>query len=49
MRSDVVSLNLPLNDSTRGFFNESCFNKMKDGSVLVKCAIVLLTCCISRS
>jgi D-3-phosphoglycerate dehydrogenase len=34
-QSDVVSLHLPLDPSTRGMFNAECFSKMKDGAVLV--------------
>jgi glyoxylate reductase len=37
-RSDVVSLNLPLNESTKGSFGKEEFGKMKDGSVLVNTA-----------
>jgi glyoxylate reductase len=37
-RSDVVSLNLPLNDKTKGSFGREQFNQMKDGSVLVNTA-----------
>lgn len=36
--SDVVSLNLPLNASTKGFFGKQQFNTMKKGSVLINTA-----------
>lgn len=31
-------MNVPLNESTRGFFNQQYFDMMKKESVLVKCA-----------
>ena len=34
-RSDIVSLNLPLNEKTKGSFGKEQFEKMKDGSILV--------------
>src|SRR5262249_59842729 len=34
-RSDVVSIHLPLNDETRGLFNEERLAKMKPGSWLL--------------
>jgi len=36
--SDVISLHLPLNNNTKGFFGEEQFAKMKDGSILVNTA-----------
>jgi glyoxylate reductase len=39
--ADVVSLNLPLNASTKGFFDDKCFSHMKDGAVLVKSVFCL--------
>lgn len=37
-RSDIVSLNLPLNDKTKGAFGKEQFEKMKDGSILINTA-----------
>jgi len=37
-QSDVVSLNMPLNEKTRGFFDEKCFDAMKPNSFLVNTA-----------
>jgi glyoxylate reductase len=37
-QSDVVSLNLPLNDTTRGSFGKREFDLMKEGSALVNTA-----------
>ena len=37
-RADVISLNLPLNDKTKGSFGKAQFDKMKDGSVLINTA-----------
>lgn len=37
-RSDIVSVHLPLNDSTRGFLSAERIASMKDGAVLVNCA-----------
>ena len=37
-QSDIVSINMPLNESTRGSFGKAQFDKMKDGSVLVNTA-----------
>jgi glyoxylate reductase len=37
-RSDIVSLNLPLNDKTKGSFGKAEFGKMKDGSILINTA-----------
>lgn len=37
-RSDVVSLNLPLNAKTEGSFGKAQFDQMKDGSVLINTA-----------
>lgn len=34
-RSDVISMHLPLNDSTRHMFNADCFAKMKPDAVFV--------------
>ena len=33
--SDIISLHSPLNDSTKKVFNETAFNKMKDGAYFV--------------
>jgi lactate dehydrogenase-like 2-hydroxyacid dehydrogenase len=37
-RADVVSLNLPLNEKTKGSFGKKQFEQMKQGSVLVNTA-----------
>jgi glyoxylate reductase len=37
-RADVVSLNLPLNEKTKGSFGREQFKQMKDGSVLINTA-----------
>ena len=37
-QSDVISLNLPLNEKTKGSFGREQFKKMKQGSVLVNTA-----------
>jgi glyoxylate reductase len=37
-QSDVVSLNLPLNEKTKGSFGKAQFDKMKQGSVLINTA-----------
>ena len=37
-QSDVVSLHVPLNDGTRGWFDADKIRAMKDGAVLVNCA-----------
>ncbi|WWC65255.1 uncharacterized protein I303_107872 [Kwoniella dejecticola CBS 10117] len=37
-QSDIVSLNLPLNEKTKGSFGKKQFDLMKDGSVLVNTA-----------
>ncbi|WVR08672.1 hypothetical protein IAU60_005730 [Kwoniella sp. DSM 27419] len=37
-QADIVSLNLPLNDKTKGSFGKAQFDMMKDGSVLVNTA-----------
>lgn len=37
-RSDVISLHLPLNDSTRGMISYKEFEKMKDGAILLNMA-----------
>ncbi|MEO7374042.1 MAG: D-isomer specific 2-hydroxyacid dehydrogenase family protein [Terrimesophilobacter sp.] len=37
-RSDVVSLHLGLNDQTRGFFDKSRFDQLRDGAVLINTA-----------
>lgn len=34
--ADVVSINVPLNESTKGFFTQRHFDLMKKNSVLVK-------------
>lgn len=36
--SDIISLNLPLNDSTRGFISADCIAKMKKDAVFINCA-----------
>ena len=36
--SDIVSLHLPLNDETRGWFDADKIGAMRDGAVLVNCA-----------
>ena len=36
--SDIVSLHVPLNDSTRGWFDADKISAMRDGAVLVNCA-----------
>jgi D-3-phosphoglycerate dehydrogenase len=36
--SDIVSLHLPLNDSTRGFFDREKIGSMKQDSILINCA-----------
>ena len=36
--SDIVSINCPLNDSTRGMFDEKAFMRMKTGSILINTA-----------
>lgn len=36
--SDIISLNLPLNASTRGFINADCISKMKKDAVFINCA-----------
>lgn len=33
--SDVISINVPLNEKTRGIINKEAFGKMKDGVILV--------------
>ncbi len=35
--SDVISLHIPLNDTTRNLFQEEQFEQMKDGSMFVNC------------
>jgi len=37
-QSDVVSLNLPLNDKTKGSFGKKQFDMMKEGAALVNTA-----------
>ncbi|OCF36035.1 2-hydroxyacid dehydrogenase [Kwoniella heveanensis BCC8398] len=37
-QADIVSLNLPLNEKTKGSFGKKQFDQMKDGSVLVNTA-----------
>lgn len=37
-QSDVVSLHLPLNEGTKGFFNAACFLKMKRDAVFINTA-----------
>ena len=36
--SDIISLNLPLNASTRGFISAECIAKMKKDAVFINCA-----------
>lgn len=36
--SDVVSLHVPLNDSTRGWFDADKISAMRDGAILINCA-----------
>ncbi|WP_308001289.1 NAD(P)-dependent oxidoreductase [uncultured Parolsenella sp.] len=36
--SGIVSLHVPLNDSTRGWFDADKISAMRDGAVLVNCA-----------
>lgn len=38
MESDYISIHCPLNDSTRGMFNQEAFQKMKNTAVLVNTA-----------
>ena len=37
-QSDIVSLHVPLNDATRGWFDADKISAMRDGAVLVNCA-----------
>lgn len=37
-QSDIVSLHVPLNDDTRGWFDADKISAMKDGAVFVNCA-----------
>ena len=37
-QSDIVSLHVPLNDGTRGWFDADKISAMKDGAVFVNCA-----------
>lgn len=37
-QSDIVSLHVPLNDSTRGWFDADKLSAMKDGAVFINCA-----------
>lgn len=37
-KADCVALSLPLNANTKGFFDSSKFNAMKDGAILVNTA-----------
>lgn len=37
-KSDIISLNLPLNDETRGFLNADKIAKMKPDAVFINCA-----------
>jgi D-3-phosphoglycerate dehydrogenase len=34
-QSDIVTIHVNFNESTRGFFSDSCFDKMKPGSFLI--------------
>ncbi len=36
--ADIVILSLPLNDETRGLFDETCFQRMKPGALLINVA-----------
>lgn len=36
--SDIVSLHLPLNETTKGFFNGEMIGKMKQDAILINCA-----------
>ena len=36
--SDIISLNLPLNDETRGFIDKEKISKMKSDAVFINCA-----------
>lgn len=36
--SDIISLNLPLNDETRGFIDRDKISRMKKGAVFINCA-----------
>ena len=36
--SDVISIHIPLIDSTRGLFSRELISKMKEGSILVNCS-----------
>jgi lactate dehydrogenase-like 2-hydroxyacid dehydrogenase len=37
-RSDIISINLPLNDSTKHFLDHEHFNKMKNGVIIINTA-----------
>ena len=37
-QSDIVSLHVPLNDTTRGFMSAERIASMKDGAILINCA-----------
>ena len=37
-QSDIVSLHVPLNDTTRGFMSAERIAQMKDGAILINCA-----------
>ena len=37
-RSDIISMNVPLNDSTRHLLDHEHFNKMKDGVIIINTA-----------
>jgi lactate dehydrogenase-like 2-hydroxyacid dehydrogenase len=34
-KSDIVSLHLPLNESTQHFFNANCFKRMKSNAIVI--------------
>ena len=36
--SDVIAIQVPLSDSTKGMFNKDTIGRMKKGSFLVNCA-----------
>lgn len=42
-KSDYVSINMPLTDSTKGMFDERLIGKMKKGSILINISRALIT------